>query len=406
RGDDSWDPVWDAATTVDDEGWTAELRIPFSQLRFDPGSDVWGVQFSRRIVDTREHLVFSFTPKRERGGVARYGHLVGIEGVQPGRNVEVLPYAVGRAEYLEAEPDNPFRDGTAYIGGVGVDLKYGLTSNLTLDATINPDFGQVEVDPAVVNLSAFETFFQEKRPFFVEGADIFGGGADLFYSRRIGRRPQGSLPDEAAHADRPESTTILGAAKVTGRTANGWSIGLLEAVTGREEAAYVDTLGVRGRAPVEPLTNHLVGRLRRDLRSGETVLGLKATAANRRLDTDALAGRLRSSAYAGGFDFKHEWANRAWAVDGHIAFSRIAGAPDVMVAAQRSSARYLQRVDADHLSLDSAATALAGFSGRLQIAKRAGLHWRGQASYSTTSPGYETNDLGFQRDADRHRAGL
>jgi hypothetical protein len=447
HGDDSWDPVWEAATSQSESGWSAELRIPFSQLRFRRSTEqVWGVQFTREIARNREQAVFSFTPKDERAGIARYGHLVGIRDIQQSGRLELLPYALGRAEYMAVEQSssvdfaNPYQDGSEYVPGAGLDLKYRLSSNLTLDAALNPDFGQVEVDPAVVNLTAFETRFQEKRPFFVEGADIFsfgegggrggfgppgggggfggfggggfggpggpGGPTQLLYSRRIGRPPQRDLPDEAVYEDMPESSTILGAAKLTGRTAGGWSVGILEAVTARELADYVDESFQKHQAEVAPLTNFFVGRLRRDFRDGQSAFGGIATAVNRDLGDPETASELRSSAYAGGLDFLHEWADREWSLSGYVAASRIAGDAEVMEDAQTSSARYFQRADADHLELDPEAASLTGYTARVELSKQAGLHWRGNLELSATSPGFEVNDLGFQRDADRRNAEL
>ena len=309
-GDTSWDPVWSATTALTDVGWSVEIRIPFSQLRFST-ADVqeWGLQLERIIRRRQENLVFAFTPKLEQGGVPRYGHLEGIRGIGSGRRLELLPYVAGQAEFIQEEPTaganfgNPYRTGSDYFGTAGVDLAYGLTSNLTLNGTVNPDFGQVEVDPAVINLTDFETRFQERRPFFVEGADIFsfgrggpggnvGGTPDLLYSRRIGGSPHGDVPSAAAFSDVPVATTILGAAKLTGRTQNGWSVGVLEAVTEREMGVWTEASGARGSSVLEPATNFLVGRLRRDIRGGRTSFGGIASAVNRRLgEDDALRRR-------------------------------------------------------------------------------------------------------------------
>lgn len=415
-GDDSWDPVWEAETRVSPAGWTAELRIPFSQLRFAQEPErVWGIQLERTIARRQEEAVFAFTPKSERGGIARYGHLEGPGDIRRGAGLEFLPYLVARAEYVQPEPvdgapfPDPYRDGSEYFAEVGADLKYRVASNLTLDATVNPDFGQVELDPAVVNLTAFETRFDERRPFFVEGGDIFefgesggfGGATQLLYSRRIGGEVDWEGPDDIVYDDAPDGATILGAAKLTGRTAGGWTIGLLEAVTGEESARFVDAAGERGAAAVAPLSSYFAGRVQRRLRQGRTVLGAIATAVHRRLGDFVLRDRLRSEAYAGGVDFTHEWADRTWALTGWLAGSRIAGSPAAIEIAQRSSARYFQRPDADHLSLDPAATSLSGYAASVELSKEAGLHWRGDLEATVTSPGFEVNDIGFQRDADR-----
>jgi hypothetical protein len=441
HGDSSWDPVWETATQVTDEGWTAELRIPLSQLRFGTAEgQVWGVQITRDIARNREKQLFSFTPKDEAAGIARYGHLEGIRGLRRPRGLELLPYVQSRAEFVPIHQDedvdfgNPYRDGSDFFYGAGMDLKYRLSSNLTLGATFNPDFGQVEVDPAVVNLTAFETRFEEKRPFFVEGAGIFsfgeggggggpgggGGGRSMFggggppgggptqllYSRRIGDAPPGDTPSEAVYDEIPDATTIITAAKLTGQTSGGWSLGLLEAVTGRETANFVDESGQSGEAEVAPRTNYLVARLRKDFRAGQSAVGGIATAVNRDLGDEALASELRSSAYTGGFDFLHEWADRTWALSGQVAGSRIAGKKEVIEAAQSSSARYYQRPDAHHIELDPETTSLSGYTASVELRRQAGLHWRGDLELSATSPGFEVNDLGFQKDADRREAEL
>lgn len=412
-GDDSWDPVWEAETAVTDSGWVAELRIPFSQLRFSSGREqVWGIQLERVISRTRETAVFSFTPKSQFGGIARYGHLEGIEGIRQARRLEVMPYVVARGDRLNTTPE-AFGRGSEYSVNGGMDLKYRLASNFTVDATLNPDFGQVELDPAEINLTPFESYFQEKRPFFVEGAEVFQfgenagawGGTQLLYSRRIGRAP-GLWPGDAIHAVLPVSTTILGAAKLTGKTPGGWSVGILNAVTDHETAAYVDALGAHGSAMVEPRSNYFAARLERDLRGGRSSIGGMITAVHRDLETDFLASQLRSAAYTGGVDFRHEWADRAWSLQGYVAGSRISGEPAVLLAAQRSSARYFQRPDASHLRLDPDATALTGYLANLELSKRAGRHWRGRLALSAVSPGLEINDLGFQTAADRVEADL
>ncbi|MGM0668598.1 MAG: DUF5916 domain-containing protein [Gemmatimonadota bacterium] len=433
RGDSSWDPVWEAATAIHEWGWSAEIRIPFSQLRFRNTDDqVWGIQITRDIARNREKQLFSFTPKEEAGGIARYGHLVGIRDLHQSRRLEILPYVQGRAEIVDVDFDedagfkDPYRDGSDFFYGMGLDLKYGLSSNLTLNATVTPDFGQVEVDPAVVNLTAFETRFDEKRPFFVEGASIFsfggsgghggggggmfggggggGGGTQLLYSRRIGGTPRGDVPDEAVYEDGPDQTTILSAAKLTGRTAGGWSLGIMEAVTGEETANFITEDRIRGEAAVAPLANYLVGRVRKDFRSGQTTVGAIGTAVNRDLSDEALSSELRASAYSGGLDFFHEWGNRTWSLSGHLAGSRIMGEASVIENAQTSSARYFQRPDAGHVTLDPSATSLTGYTGEISFRRQAGLHWRGRAELKATSPGFEVNDLGFQRDADRREA--
>ena len=409
--DNSWDPVWDVATSVDSAGWTAEYRIPFSQLRFSRAREQeWGIQFARVIGRRNEYAVSAFTPKADLGGVPKYGHLTGLRDIQPGHRLELLPYTVQRAAYVDPGP-NPFRGNPDYGTSAGLDLLYRISPNLTLNAALNPDFGQVEVDPAVVNLGVYETFFEEKRPFFVEGNEIFsfgvGGtsGGQMFYSRRVGHAPSLRAPSEAS--DEPDNTTILGAGKLSGKV-GAWSLGFLEAVTAKETTPYRSSTGATQRFTVEPLTNSFMGRARREARGGQAFLGGALTAVHRDLSSSALRSALHSAAWAGGVDFRNEFASRTWVVSGDAAFSRVEGAPEAILATQQRSNHYFQRPDADHLEVKSLATSLGGYSVNLGLAKQQGEHWRAQLATAFTSPGYEINDLGFSYRTDRRdvQAGL
>jgi len=406
NGDDlSWDAVWEAEASVDSAGWSAEYRIPFSQLRFNPREAAWGIQVERIIGRRNEYAVLSFTPKSERGGIARYGHLEGLTAVPTGKRLELLPYTVARAEHIDPGL-NPFRTDREYAASAGLDLKYRLTTDLTLDATINPDFGQVEVDPATVNLSAFETVYQEKRPFFVEGSEIFSfgpgtlaAGGGLFYSRRVGGR-YSPLSPPTALADPPRETDILAAAKLSGKTAGGWSLGFLDAVTAREEARFQTEEGPE-RMVVEPLTNFFVGRLRRDLRAGQSYVGAMVTSVTRDLESDALAAALPSQALTAGVDFLHQFADRQWALTGFVSGSLVHGDSLAIMRVQRFPWRYFQRPDAEHLEVDPGAGSLSGLSAEVELRKQAGAHWLGSVGAATISPGYEISDLGSQRRGDR-----
>jgi len=426
-GDDSWDPVWEVETRVGEGQWFAEYRIPFSQLRFSSSEDqVWGMQLERKNRPIPEETFWSWTPSTEAGGVPRFGHLVGIRGIKPGRRLEVLPYFAGRSEYVRIprDPDadfgNPFRSGSDYFGSAGVDLKYRVTSNFTLDATLNPDFGQVEADPAVINLTAYETRYEERRPFFVEGGEVFNfgrggptfgrggptfgsGSPTLVYSRRIGRPPQGNVPSDAIYSSEIGATTILGAGKLTGKTANGWSLGFLDAVTGREQASWTGTDQTQRRYEVEPPTNYFAGRVRRELRSGQTGIGVLATGVNRSLGGSPLESDLHASAFSGGIDLTNEWDNRMWSLKAHLSPSRVSGSREAMISTQRASSRYFQRPDA--FGVDSAATSLDGYSVQAALEKQAGLY-RMKVEGSAISPAYEVNDLGFQADAGRRTASV
>jgi uncharacterized protein DUF5916/cellulose/xylan binding protein with CBM9 domain len=410
--DASWDPVWEAATSVDSLGWTAEIRIPLSQLRFSEAPDqVWGAHFVRWIERKQEQALFPFIGKKENGLVSRFADLEGIRHVGSPKRLELLPYAVGRGTYLTPrDPGNPFERPASYDPGAGADLKYGMSSSLTLDATLNPDFGQVEVDETFVNLTAFEQFLEEHRPFFVEGTEIFnfgsnGGGVTnfsgrplYFYSRRIGRDPRGKASGD--YEDMPTSTTILGAAKLSGRPAGGWSVGILDALTARERATVFDTATrTYARDEVEPPANYFVGRVRRDLDAGNTSFGLLATAMDRWPDSPAL-DVLPAGAYAGGLDFFRRWGDKTYSLAGSLGGSYVAGDPAAIRQAQRSSNRYYQRPDASSFRYDPTRTSLAGVSADLYLNKVAGA-WRWGIAGSTNSPGFEVNDLGFQKRVDQ-----
>ena len=410
----SWNAVWDSQVAVDDSGWSVEMRIPLSQLRFTADdTQTWGINLERYVRRRNEGSWLEMVPKKETGRASRMVHLTGLDGLKPSRRLELLPYTAGRAEYVApGSTVNPFNDGSRIFASAGLDMKYGLTSNLTIDATVNPDFGQVEVDPAVVNLSAFETFFEEKRAFFLEGAQIFNnfgrGGSNsnwgfnnsepqIFYSRRIGRSPQ--LQPNAEFADPPTATTIFGAAKLTGKTARGWSIGLLEAVTSTETAP-TQTAFVPGEVIVEPMTNYAVVRLQRDLgrRAG---LGVLATTVNRRITTPVVNAALPGSAFVGGADgYLFLDADRDWAMNFAVAGSHVNGTTAVMTRLQREPQRYYQRPDALHLRLDPHATSLNGFTGRVSLNRNSGLVQVNTMLWGV-SPGFESNDLGFHSNGDR-----
>ena len=373
-GDRSWEPVWDVATAIDSLGWVVEMRIPFSQLRFPQVRDqLWGFQVFRSVFRKNELSQLAFVPKNETGYASRFAHLVGLRDIPAPRRLEVLPYSLGRGTYDPA--------GSSYFGGAGLDVKYGVTSNLSLDASINPDFGQVEQDPALVNLTAFETFLQERRPFFVEGASIFafggtgsyigfGGTPQYFYSRRVGR----------------EGSTILGAAKLTGKTPSGWSLGVLDAVTQREFTTS------------QPLSNHVVARVNREI-GGHTGFGLLGTAVQRRLDDPVFSG-LRRSAYVAGGDFFHRWHNNTYALLASIGAAVVSGDSVALQSTQLASSRYYQRPDQKYMRFDPGRTSLSGVSSDVSLTKEGGnTNWA--LGFSTTTPGFEVNDLGFQTRVDR-----
>src|SRR5436309_4233084 len=411
-GDRSWDPVWEVATAIDSLGWVVEMRIPFSQLRFPQvRAQVWGVNFFRWVFRKNELSQWVFKKKTETGYASRFGHLVGLRDIPSPRRLELLPYSLGRGTYDSPAAGNPFDDGHSYFGGAGLDLKYGVTSNLTLDAAVNPDFGQVESDPSFVNLTAFEQFLPERRPFFVEGASIFDFGGtgpyiqfantpQYFYSRRIGRPPEHEAAAPAGgFVDAPTNSTILGSAKLSGKTPGGWSLGVLDAVTAREQASFASG-GSGWHEDVEPLTNYVVGRVRREV-GGHTGVGFLATAVDRR-NISASLDSLGGGRYVGAADFYHRWANNAYSVYASLGASLVTGDTLAMRLTQEQPTRYYQRPDAPYLGrrYDPRRTSLSGVGADFSINKEGGNSNWGFA-LSTTTPGFEVNDLGFQRRTDR-----
>jgi hypothetical protein len=409
NSDESWDPNWWVKTSLNKEGWVAEMKIPFSQVRFDKDSEIWGLEIARILYRRNETAFWQHIPRDAPGFIHMMGELTGMDGIKPRKIFDVTPYAVGKAETFRKEPDNPFTSKGRKIGiNGGIDAKIGITNNMTMDLTINPDFGQVEADPSEVNLTAYETYFDEKRPFFVEGNNITNfniglgdgdnGNDNLFYSRRIGRRPEGNPSlNSGWYADVPNFTAILGAAKLTGKTKNGLSIGFVEAMTAREQAE-IDTTDGTMYETVEPLTNYLVGRVQKDFKAGNTILGGIFTSTNRVLDNN-LASFMHKSAYTGGVDFTQYFKEKAWSFNLNTAFSQVNGTAEALDATQRSSARYYQRPDNDYVKYDPTRTSLFGSAGRMQIMKLNGhLNLLGCVIWKT--PGFETNDLGFMQQAD------
>ncbi len=412
--DDKWDGIWEVKTSVNQDGWSLEMKIPFSQLRFNDAKEMeWGVNFNRDIKRKNEMNFYVMVPKAESGFVSHFATLEGLSGIEPKQRLEFLPYIVQKAQYLKHDIDDPFYSANQYQTSVGLDFKVGLGSNLTIDGTLNPDFGQVEVDPAVVNLSAFETFYQEKRPFFIEGENIFRYGygginnnwgfnfgvPNLFYSRRIGRAPQGELPDYD-YADYPNETRILGAAKLSGKVGESVSIGAMSAFTERTYAAFSYDGSVSDQE-VEPLTHYGVLRTSKEYDEGRHGLGMIFTSVNRDLQNSSLYTQLVSQAYTAGLD---GWTtldeDETYVVNGSFVGSYIKGSEAAIEEKQRMPYRYFQRPDRTVNTLDPSLTSLAGWYSRFMLNKQKGNFYINTA-IGAASPGFENNDLGFQYNADK-----
>jgi len=408
--DDSWDAVWDVAVARDSLGWTAEFRIPLSQLRYSvsPGRrGAWGINFYRNI--SRRQEWSSWAPVRlgEHREVSQFGELTDIDFLKPAPRREITPYVSTSVTRSPGDAADPFFQRTAFQRSAGFDAKLGLSGGLTLDLTVHPDFGQVEADPSEVNLSGFETTLQERRPFFVENSGLFSlpiyesPDEVLFYPRRIGRAPEVSADSTAAYVREPQQTTIIGAAKLSGKTAGGLSVGVLEAVTGAEFADVSDTVGRRLRQLVEPTTSYTVARVQKDLRAGKSAIGGMLTATNR-FNLGATGSELHDDAYSAGLDFRHRFGGQngsTYEVFGALFASAVHGSAHAIAETERSSAHYFQRPDADHLKYDTTQTLLTGYGARLQFDRGTGRLRYGNAIYTRT-PGFDVNDIGIQKVAD------
>ncbi len=407
-----WNPIWLAKTNIDDEGWTAEMKIPFSQLRFGKlENTVWGLQVRRKYFKQEETSVWQRVPLNAAGWVSEFGRLEGLQNVGAQKLLEVQPYVVTSLETFEKEPENPFKSKNIKNITAGVDGKIGVTNDLTLDFTINPDFGQVEADPSAIALDGFQLFFAEQRPFFVENKEILNyqfstpriwsiyNNDNLFYSRRIGGKPHGSAhPLSNEYIEAPERTTILGAAKFGGKTQKGWSVGILEAVTATEYANISDGTADR-EVPIEPLTNYFVGRLQKDFNNRNTFIGGILTATNRKLDEN-LKSLLHKSATTLGLDFFHQWNNRNYYVGANFIASNVQGSKAAILKTQTSIPHLFQKPDAKYATVDPNRTSLTGHGGDVKIGKVGSGHWTFETGLTWRSPELELNDIGFMREAD------
>lgn len=413
--DESWNPIWFAKTNIDDKGWTAEVKIPLSQLRYNNNADkVWGIQLMRRLFRKEERSTWQHIPQNSGVWVSSFGELHGLKDIPFHRQVEIAPYVTGQIDKYKKDPENPFASGTDTRLSAGVDGKVAVTNDLIVDFTINPDFGQVEADPSQVRIDGFQNFFEERRPFFIESRNIFdyqltgseaGGDYDsdlLFYSRRIGGSPHGDPElNDGEYIKSTNNTSILGAVKFSGKTKNGLSIGVLESITQREYAV-IDYNDQRREELIEPLTSYFVGRLQKDINAGNTVFGGIVTSVNRE---NGLVDILHSDAYSGGFDFLHYWKNRTWYIRGNIVASLVKGSKDAILNTQTSFEHLFQRSGASEVSVDSSRTSLTGTGGTFRFGKiggktgKLGQVFRFETGVTLRSPELELNDIGFMLTA-------
>ncbi|MCF8360101.1 MAG: carbohydrate binding family 9 domain-containing protein [Prolixibacteraceae bacterium] len=404
NADQSWDAVWTAKVGYEDTAWVAEYQIPLSQLRYsNENEQTWGMHVWRWLDRLQEESDWEPQTSTGPGMLYQFGHLEGITGLPKSRRIEIMPYVLGKISTVEKDLQNPFaKNGYNPFGSIGLDAKIGLSSNFTADITINPDFGQVESDPSEMNLTAFETFYEEKRPFFLEGKNIFEfetNGANLFYSRRIGQAPS-YRPDisDGEYMNYPNNTSIISAVKVSGKTSKGFSLGILQSITNNEMAKISDGVSER-KELVEPITSYTVARFQKDFNKGNTILGGMATATNR-LSNDTRFNYLNKNAFTGGIDFLHQWNDKEFYVDARLTGSHVNGNVEAMQRLQKSSARYYQRPDASHIEYNDMLTQLSGYGGKVEIGKGSKGFWRYSTSLSFFSPGFDVNDLGYMQLAD------
>ena len=395
-----WDGLWLGATHRDANGWTAEIEIPLKTLRYEGGRTEFGFQVRRLIQRRQETDEWAYVPRAARGEVSYYGVLDRLDGLRAVRLFQIVPY-LAAGVYQRYNQDPASLNGTQLYGNIGADLKIGLTPALTLDATINPDFGQVEADQVILNLSTFEIFFPEKRPFFLEGVDVFATPLNLFYSRRIGRNAPLPYTDEytALEPDRPGR--IYAAAKVSGLIAPRLTIGVLDAITGESstEVARLDTPDQRLRLSTDPLSNYAVLRLKRDILA-RSYVGVMATAVNRFEQpgveapqpgdfcpdgtTPSAHGRCTHDAYAAAVDFNVRTSDGDWGAIGQVGATVLAGGPARVAP------------DGTVLGPGTSGAALA-----LNAGKYNGKYW-GELEYRGTSPGFDNNDMGFNQQGNLH----
>ncbi|HUX59653.1 MAG TPA: DUF5916 domain-containing protein [Bacteroidales bacterium] len=404
--DFNWNAVWKVKTGLEDSAWVAEYEVPLNQLRYSKEEEqVWGMHTWRWINRLQEESNWEIQSKTGPGMLYNFGELRGIKGLKKSQRLEVMPYALGDLKTMKKEPGNPFADkGRAWGGNIGLDAKIGISSNFTIDLTVNPDFGQVESDPSVMNLTAFETFYEEKRPFFLEGLTIFDYKFDnqsLFYSRRIGHAPSRTVdPADDLFVKSTNKTSILSAIKLSGTTSEGLSVGLIQSVTANEFATLSDEYGNKTTTKVEPLTNYMVARIQKGYKAGTTVIGGMLTSTNRSIEDENLQF-LSNDAYTGGLDLLHHWKDKEFFIDARLIGSYINGSTEAITALQESSARYYQRPGADYLRYDTTSTSLSGYGGKFRIGKGSKGLWKYSTGITWLSPGLELNDLGYMNSADQ-----
>ncbi|WP_277466032.1 DUF5916 domain-containing protein [Parabacteroides sp. PF5-6] len=400
----SWNAVWEGRTHINkaDSSWTAELRIPFSQLRYNQLSEegIWGLHVRRIIRRNNEVQNWSIIPLKNNGHVFSFGEMHGMHDLPKPRGIELQPYVMGKYQRSPKVAGSPYQKGNDWNGNAGLDAKVAL-SDFTLDITINPDYGQVELDPSVMNLTAYETFYDEKRPFFLEGKHImdFNNGSDMmFYTRRIGAMP--SYTPGGDFVETKENVPIIGALKLTGTNRNGLTLGIVQSLTARS-SARVTTGGQEDKVVVEPLTNYSVARVQKNWK-GNTLLGGMLTSVNRALNEQHLKDRIVRNAFTAGVDFTQYFNNRLYYIDLKAMFSSLQGSEEAIQLLQQSPVHYYQRASAqNYLGVDPTRTALNGTGGYLKVGRKGNARWSFSETFNWLSPGFDLNNVGYLKQADK-----
>jgi hypothetical protein len=411
--DETFDPIWYVKTAIYDWGWAAEMKIPLTQLRFaNKEEQVWGFELIREIYRYNETDLWQPIARNASGYIHNAGLLTGLRNIKPRKLFDLTPYGVTRLETYEGEQENPWQDGKDIAGNAGLDAKIGITNNMIMSFSLNPDFGQVEADPSEVNLTAFETYFSEKRPFFIEGRNITSynlgigdgdeGNDNMFYSRRIGRRPRMDYsPVDGEFTWTPAFTPIIGAAKLTGKSAGGLSVGAVEAVTAQVNTKiYNELTGLTTHITAEPLSNFALGRVQKDFNGGKTIIGGMVTSTIRQLDAGT-EDYYHKSATTGGLDFTRYFGNMNYIFQLRTVFSNVTGTELMIARTQRSVIHNFGRPDSDYTEYDPSRRSLSGTGGNLMAGKIGG-NWQFIYLSAWKSPGLELNDIGYMQVADQY----
>lgn len=405
----SWNAVWEGKTfkNMEDSSWTAELRIPFNQIRYNQINEdgIWGLHIRRIIRRNNEVQNWSLIPIKNNGHVFSFGEMHGMHDLPKPKGIEVLPYVMSKLIREPSIPNSPYQNGSRWKLNGGVDAKVAV-NDYTLDLSINPDYGQVELDPSVMNLTAYEVFYDEKRPFFLEGKHILefdnNEGGMMFYSRRIGARPKyqvSQIDNQNSFVSTPDFVPIIGAMKLTGTNKKGLTIGLLESITARS-SAYVTRSGEEDRIVNEPLTNYTVARVQKNW-EGNTLLGGMFTSVNRRLDDKHLEEYLVKDAFAAGVDFTQYFSKRLYYIETKAMYSSLAGSTDAIMNTKRNATHFYQRKSGrDYLEMDPDGRTLSGTGGYFKAGKKGNAQWNYSETFSWSSPGFDVNDVGYLKQTD------